>query len=123
FTKIIFPDGTTVHLGGMSAADAYGQAGMGADVNTHFWQRFGSSFLIAALSSLLPSSGNVTVINAGENPGSAVGSAAGQALDNVSKSELRRYQQLPPTLIVHRGFRFNIMVSKPISLPAYEDGR
>ncbi|EQD76308.1 Bacterial conjugation TrbI-like protein [mine drainage metagenome] len=117
FTSIIFPDGWTVHLGGMTAADAYGRAGMPADVNNHFWTQFGSSFLIAALTTLLPTSTGVTLVGTGESTAQGVYGAGGQALLNVQQSMLSQYQNLPPTLIVHRGFRFNIMVSRPITLP------
>jgi type IV secretion system protein VirB10 len=116
FSELIFPDGRTVYLHGMGAADAYGQAGMDADVNTHFWKRFGASFLIAALSTLLPTSRNVTVVNATPSVSQAVTGPAGQALLDVSRKNLQRYQNLPPTLIVHQGFEFNIMVNRPIVL-------
>ncbi len=117
FTSIIFPDGWTVHLGGMTAADAYGRAGMPAHVNTHFWTQFGSSFLIAALTTLLPTTTGVTLVGTGQSTAQGVYGAGGQALLNVQQSMLSQYQNLPPTLIVHRGFRFNIMVSRPITLP------
>ncbi len=121
FTQIIFPDGATVNLQGMSASDAYGQSGMSADVNNHYIEMFGASFLIAALSSMLPStSSNVTVIGGGG--AGALGSSGGTALNQVSRKALSRSINIPPTLIVHRGFRFNVMVNRPIRL-GYTTGR
>ena len=117
FTEIIFPDGWTVHLGGMTAADSYGRAGMSAQVNNHFWTQFGASFLIAALTTFLPTTNSVTLVGTGTTPTQGIYGAAGQALINVQQSMLAQYQNLPPTLVVHRGFRFNIMVSRPITLP------
>lgn len=122
FDQIIFPDGATVNLKGMSASDSYGQSGMNADVNNHYLEMFGASFLIAALSTMLPStSSHVTVIGGGGGAG-ALGSAGGSALNQVSRKALSRAINIPPTLIVHRGFRFNVMVNRPIRL-GYSGGR
>lgn len=115
FNKIIFPNGSTVDLKGMTASDAYGQAGMHANVNNHYLEMFGASFLIAALSTVLPSTSNVTVVGGGLSSG-GLESSGGSALNQVSQKALNRAINIPPTLIVHRGFRFNVMVNKPIRL-------
>jgi type IV secretory pathway VirB10-like protein len=48
-TRMIFPNGASLRLDGLSGADPNGEAGVTADVNNHFFRIFGSTFLIAAL--------------------------------------------------------------------------
>lgn len=120
FTTVIFPDGSRVDLQGMTAADSYGQSGMHDMVDTHFWEQFGASFLIAAISDLVGAdesydngSNGVTVISARD----PVSGATGEALQDVSQAMLEKYQNIRPTLIISQGYQFNIMVNRPIQLP------
>ncbi|EQD76662.1 Bacterial conjugation TrbI-like protein [mine drainage metagenome] len=116
FSEIIFPDGRRVPLAGMAAADAYGASGLKDEVRTHFWKIFGSSFLIAALSSFLPADQSGIVLTPGVSSGALIGSAAGQALVGTSQAILERNQNIPPTLVIRPGFRFLVMVNRPITL-------
>ena len=116
FSEIIFPDGARVPLAGMAAADAYGASGLEDEVRTHFWKIFGSSFLIAALSAFLPANQSDIVLTPGVSQGALVGSAAGQALVGTSQAILERNENIPPTLIIKPGFRFLVMVNRPIRL-------
>lgn len=116
FSEIIFPDGRRVPLKGMAAADAYGASGLSDEVHTHFWKIFGSSFLIAALSSFLPGDQSSVVLTPGISSGALVGSAAGQALIGTSQAILARNENIPPTLVIRPGFRFLVMVNRPIEL-------
>ncbi|MDV7393355.1 TrbI/VirB10 family protein, partial [Arthrospira platensis SPKY1] len=52
FTRLIYPNGASIALGGMDAHDRYGAAGAPAQVNSRFWRIFGSSLLIAAVTKL-----------------------------------------------------------------------
>ena len=115
FSEVIFPDGRRVSLAGMQAADAYGASGLRDEVNTHFWKIFGSSFLIAALSALLPTNQSTVVVSPGLSSAAVIGPAAGQALLNTSEAILGRNEGIPPTLIIRPGFRFLVMVSRPIA--------
>ena len=115
FSEVIFPDGRRVSLAGMQAADAYGASGLKDEVNTHFWKIFGSSFLIAALSALLPTGQSTVVVSPAMPTASVIGPAAGQALLDTSQAILGRNEGIPPTLIIRQGFRFLVMVSRPIA--------
>ncbi|MHB1543442.1 MAG: TraB/TrbI/VirB10 family type IV secretion system protein [Gammaproteobacteria bacterium] len=116
FSEIIFPDGRRVPLAGMAAADAYGASGLQDEVRTHFWKIFGSSFLIAALSAFLPADQSSIVLTPGVSSGALVGSAAGQALAGASQAILERNESISPTLVIRPGFRFLVMVNRPITL-------
>jgi type IV secretion system protein TrbI len=114
FTRLIFPNGSSVNLGAMQAADAQGQSGMRDQVQNHFWQRFGSQFLIAALATVLQKpSGATTIINAG---GAAVSDAAGQILVDTSRAVLGREFTVSPTVTINKGYPFFILVNRDLQL-------
>lgn len=121
FSEVIFPDGRRVALAGMQAADAYGASGLKDEVDSHFWKIFGSSFLIAALSALLPTDQSTVVVSPLTPAPAVVGSAAGQALLNTSQTILARNEDIPPTLIIRPGFRFRVMVSRPIAWARFRE--
>jgi len=49
WTDIIFPNGSTLQIGGMSGTDAQGHSGFGDKVNNHYLKTFGSAVLIALI--------------------------------------------------------------------------
>lgn len=114
FNRMIYPSGVSVALGGMQAADAAGRAGLSGEVDNHFFTMFGSSFLVAGLANIFSKNQpqSVTVINSG----SSVTSTAGQILADVSKKIMQRNQNIAPTLLIHKGHKFNIMVAKDMEL-------
>lgn len=73
WTRLVRPDGVSVALAS-PAADLSGQAGIGGQVNSHFFSRFGSAILLSILggASTLASGGASTVIvGGGQNAASA----------------------------------------------------
>ena len=118
FTRLIYPSGASIQLGAMQAADGMGQAGVGGDVDNHFWKMFGSSFLVAGLSNLLQknSPSSVTVVSS-NGAGQPLADAAGQILVDTSKTILDRNKSMQPTITIPRGTKFNITVQKDMILP------
>lgn len=115
FTRLIYPDGRYINLGSMQAADAIGQSGMPGEVNNHFWKMFGSSFLVAGITKLVAPTQNVSISITGGSMGSS--GAVGEILTDISKKILERNSNIQPTVIVPRGQKFNVMVSKDMALP------
>jgi len=76
WTRLVRPDGVSIALAS-PAADFSGQAGIGGQVNSHFFSRFGSAILLSILggASTLASGGASTVIVGG---GQSAASAAMQ---------------------------------------------
>src|SRR4029079_13280310 len=66
WTRLVRPDGVSVALAS-PAADFSGQAGIGGQVNSYFFSRFGSAILLSILggASTLASGGASTVIVGG----------------------------------------------------------
>lgn len=126
FTRIILPNGQSLDIGGMPGADAYGQNGLKDRVDTHFWEIFGSSFIIASVGAIVDnmnSRRNNTVIVGGSSTGSAVGGAAGQVLADTSRVILQRNINIQPTILIGQGLKFNLQVTRDISIPVYRDVR
>jgi type IV secretion system protein VirB10 len=110
FERIILPNGVGVDLPGFSGADVGGAAGIAGDVNNHFFQQFGSSFLIAFLADRADK-GKTTI--GGNGQGEAI-SSAGKVLSDVSNSILSRSKSIDPTITVSKGTPILVSVAKDI---------
>lgn len=121
FQRVRFPSGATLTLGGMPAADLTGAAGLAADVNNHFWQQFGSSFLIAGVAALVGRNqsqpGSVTVNVSGASVPSTLSQAAAQSLSDTVRRMLDRNQTIKPTLTIDPGDVLSIVVTREMDLP------
>jgi len=117
FHRLILPNGTSLDLEKMEGADIGGSAGLKGEVDTHFWARFGQAFLTAGLAHAAAPSASVSA-----NPGfpaSVLGpNAAGQILIDTTRVDLQANGLLQPTLLIHRGDPFVVMVNRDLSLPA-----
>ena len=121
FDRIETPNGASIRLPGMEAAGQRGGAGLHDLVRTHFWRMFGSSFLIAGLGAALPDNTSQVLVLPSGAPLIA-GTAAGEALNQTVQDLLARDQDLPPTIIIRRGTRFNVLVARTIRFPSPEKG-
>lgn len=120
FTRIIRPDGSSVDLRAMQAADGMGQAGLADEVDNHFVKMFSTSFLIAGLAYLFETNNQPeTVVVTGQGTGQGLGSEAGKILVDVSRTVLDRYKVIPPTIHIRKGHKFNVVVKRDMAIPAY----
>lgn len=115
FTRLIFPNGASVALGGMEAADREGAIGAPAEVNTRFWRTFGSAMLMAVVTRAAerPSanSGGITV-----NTGSSVASTGAGVLADVAKRSLERNMNIKPELRLSPGDLLRLVVNRDLVL-------
>lgn len=123
FTRMIYPSGASVDLGGMKAAEGSGEGGLSDDVDNHFFKMFGTNFLIAGLAQFFQKDqGSVTVVNNGGGGANQLSNTAGQILSDTVKVINERNRSIPPTIYVYRGHKFNVMVNKDMVLPPYQTG-
>lgn len=107
--RLMRPDGAFVNLDS-PAADPLGRAGVGGQVNTHFFERFGG----AILQSILSIGGQVAASKI--SSGSVVVAVPLQtAASPVSSSS-----QVQPTLKVRQGTSVSVFVSKDLDFSAVE---
>jgi type IV secretion system protein VirB10 len=106
WTRVVRPDGVSVALAS-PATDLTGQAGVGGQVNSHFFSRFGSAILLSILggASTLASGGASTVIVGG---GQSAASAAIQQNGNRG-----------PTIKVRQGEPIRVFTARDL---IFDDG-
>ena len=102
--RLIRPDGVTIAIGS-PASDTLGRGGIGAKVNTHFFQRFAG----AILQSVLDIGVNLATSRIG---GSPVIVALPGAVQNVNP--IQQTQQVTPTLTVKPGTSITIFVARDL---------
>lgn len=115
FTRLIFPNGASVDLGGMNGANAQGGSGVPAQVNSRFWRIFGSSFLIAAVAKVAEnknSASNVTI----NLPGSQASGVAANVLADVARKSLERNTTLRDELRIKPGDVITVVISQDMVL-------
>ena len=125
FKTLELPDGRQLNLLGMPGMEGNGTAGFHDLVNTHFWTMFGTSLLLSfinvgsqaygtASGAMAPSAyGTTAPVTAAGIGESTLSNSAG----NLSQNMLSKYANIPPTIIIRQGFRFNVFVSKNMVLP------
>jgi type IV secretion system protein VirB10 len=101
WTRLVRPDGVSIALAS-PAADFTGQAGVGGQVNTHFFSRFGSAILLSILGGALTlaTGGASTVVVSGGQ------SAAGAAL--------QRDGNRGPTIKVRQGEPIRVFTARDL---------
>jgi type IV secretory pathway VirB10-like protein len=118
WVRLVFPNGRTLDLEGMSGTDPTGQAGFHDQVNRHIWAQVGAALLGAS----------ITIGYAATAPANPYGLASnahragGEELLKLSAKAQERWSALPPTLSIRPGFRFLVMVDKTVYFPGvYRD--
>jgi type IV secretion system protein VirB10 len=109
WTRLVRPDGVSIALAS-PAADFSGQAGIGGQVNSHFFSRFGSAILLSILgsASTLASAGAGTVIVSG----------AGQ---NAASAAIQSSGNRGPTIKVRQGEPIRVFTARDLIFSA-DDG-
>lgn len=117
-TRLLFPDGTSLSLGGMPGADKAGNAGFDADVNNHYGKVFGSAAFMATFSAAVSlTQKQNTTINGQQTNSQIITQSLGQQLGQTGAAFIQRGMNVQPTLSRPPGYRFNIMATKDIVLP------
>lgn len=118
WTRITFPDNSTLDLGGMSGADQAGYAGFKDKVNNHYLRIFGSAILMSSISAgvllATPDDGQSFVQSNKEKASEQF--AADMA--SITRSVVQKNLNVQPTIVIRPGLRFNVMVNKAIIFPA-----
>lgn len=115
WTDIVFPNGSTLQIGGMAGADSAGYGGFKDQVDNHFFETFGSAILVALIGAgtemMLPPEGQGTNSNTPEN--SARESFA-ETFSELTKQTTSRNMDVQPTLEIRPGYGFNVLVDQDI---------
>jgi type IV secretion system protein VirB10 len=104
WTRLLRPDGVTIQLGSPTT-DESGEAGLTGRVDNHFLQRYGSAFLLTAISGLasVGGAGNNTVVIGTATQGSSVASTA-----------LQTDGKIAPTVKIMQGAPIQVFVARDL---------
>ncbi len=118
--RIIFPNGKSVSLSGTVASDMQGASGIPADVDNHFYEMFKASFVVGAVSLLLPKNQQqITVTESVGGNTQTGGSILGATLYNTIQKISERNSSIKPTASIEPGEPFTLMLSKDMELEPY----
>lgn len=115
WSRIIYPDASSINLEGMSGQDAKGYSGLRYDVDNHYKRLLGFGLMTSLFSASFQLSqsrrgGLLGYPSATEITGSAVG----RELSQLGADVTRRNLNIQPTIKVPIGYRFNVRVNRDI---------
>lgn len=118
WTDIIFPDGSTLQIGGMAGTDAQGYGGFQDKVNNHYWRTFGSAALIAligtGIDASIPDSSTLATQNTASD---AARRNFAESFGRVAEQTISRNLNVQPTLEIRPGYNFNVLVDQDMVFP------
>jgi len=115
WSRIIFPDATSLDLDGMLGLDSHGNAGMRDKVDHHYRRIIGFTVLTSLFTAAFDISQrtNQTTLSY-PTPAQSAGSAVGQELSETGAQITRRNLNVQPTIRVPAGYKFTVRVNRDI---------
>src|ERR1700735_2456866 len=113
--RVIFPDGSSLSLGGFEGDDSEGAAGFRDQVDNH-WARIFSGAMLSSLfaAGIEISQGQNSSVLTQPSYGQQIGQAVGQQVGQVGVEVTRRNLNIQPTIVVRPGYRFFVRVEKDL---------
>lgn len=122
WTRIIYPDGSSINLDGMAGTDIQGNAGFRHDVDNHYKRLLGFAVLTSLFSAGLEISqrGSTGGTSSLTTPTAQLTASAalGQQLGELGVEITRRNLNIQPTVKIPIGYRFNVRVNRDILFDA-----
>ncbi|TPP05002.1 IncP-type conjugal transfer protein TrbI [Rhizobium glycinendophyticum] len=118
WSDIIFPNGSTLQIGGMAGTDAEGYGGFNDKVNNHYLKTFGSAVMIALIGTgidmAVPQSSTLATQDTASD---AARRNFAETFGRVADRTIERSMDVQPTLQIRPGYRFNVLVDQDILFP------
>ena len=119
WSRIIYPDASSIDLDGMPGLDSHGNAGLRDKVDNHYKRLIGftvlTSLFTAAFEISQRSSQSALTY---PSPGQTAGSAVGQELSQTGAQITKRNLNVQPTIKVPAGYKFTVRVNRDILFEA-----
>jgi type IV secretory pathway VirB10-like protein len=117
---LTLPDARTVDLGRAPVTDQQGMAGLTGDVNHHYWRLFGAVFIGGALK------GGMNAMNVAMAGAAGASGQVAQGIASVGNQATNRVItpviNIRPTITVEAGQLCQVLLTKPLQLPAMWQG-
>jgi type IV secretion system protein VirB10 len=117
FHRLVMPDGQTHSLDRFKGLNQIGDTGLKDSVNRHYWQVFGASLAIGALSGLAQYTPRVGLDST--SFGDSYRQAAVSSLAASTGRVLDRYLNILPTITIREGYRIKVYLTNDLLLPIY----
>lgn len=118
WSDIIFPNGSTLQIGGMAGTDAEGYGGFNDKVNNHYLKTFGSAVMIALIGTgidmAVPQSSTLATQDTASD---AARRNFAETFGRVADRTIQRNMDVQPTLQIRPGYQFNVLVDQDIVFP------
>ena len=119
WSRIIYPDGSSVDLDGMMGLDSHGNAGLRDKVDHHYRRLIGFSVLTSIFTAAFEiSQRSSQSALTYPTPAQTAGSAVGQELSQTGAQITRRNLNVQPTIKVPAGYKFTVRVNRDILFEA-----
>lgn len=115
WNRIIFPDASSIDLGGMVGQDSHGASGFRQDVDNHYKRLVG----LSVLSSLFSAGFQLSQARSGTilqypSPAQIAAGAVGQEVSQTGAQIARKNLNIQPTIKIPVGYKFNVRVNRDI---------
>ena len=133
FIRLIRPDGTSIILPNQIGVDGMGVSGFSDELDNHWGQLIAAAALTTVFS--IPavaaqysqnqaqqyngSTGTYNSPGAGTTITNSALQGMGQSVSKIGNKITERAMNIQPTITIHEGYRFSILVTKDIILPPY----
>ena len=119
WSRIIYPDASSVDLDGMMGLDSHGNAGLRDQVDHHYRRIIGFSVLTSMFTAAFEiSQRSSQSALTYPTPAQTAGSAVGQELSQTGAQITRRNLNVQPTIKVPAGYKFTVRVNRDILFEA-----
>lgn len=119
WTDLIFPNGSTLQIGGMAGTDAEGYGGFQDKVDRHLWRTFGSAALVAIIGTgidlAIPESSTLATQDSASD---AARRNFAESFGRVAEQMISKNLNIQPTIRIRPGYRFNVLVDQDIVFPS-----
>jgi type IV secretion system protein VirB10 len=119
WSRIIYPDASSIDLDGMMGLDSHGNAGLRDHVDRHYRRLVGFSILTSLFTAAFEVSQRSTQrALTYPTPAQTAGAAVGQELSQNGAQITRRNLNVQPTIKVPAGYKFTVRVNRDIVFEA-----
>jgi type IV secretion system protein TrbI len=116
WSRLIFPDGSSVDLDGMVGHDASGAAGFHDQVDNHYVRLVSTALMLSAFTAGIEMSQPQTTSASGIlSPSAEATQALGQQFGQLGIEVTRKNLNIQPTVKIRPGYRFNVRVNRDIA--------
>ena len=118
WTDIIFPNGSTLQIGGMAGTDSEGYSGFRDKVDNHYLRTFGSAALVALIGTgidmAVPESSTLATQDTASD---AARRNFAETFGRVAEQTISKNLNVQPTINIRPGYRFNVIVDQDVIFP------